>query len=303
MPSQQLVMPLFVRPGTRVRAAIPAMPGQFQFSIDQLVKECRDLSKHGVSAVLLFGLADRKKDDAAEGAFASDGIVQRAIAAVKTAVPKLSVISDVCLCAYTAHGHCGIVKTKKPFVIDHSATREVLAKVALSHAQAGADRVAPSDMMEGSVAAIRQALDKNGFKPLPIMAYAAKFASALYAPFRTAVDSAPAFGDRRSYQLDVADSKGALRKAAQDLHDGADIIMVKPALGYLDIVRRVKDTLRCTTAAFNVSGEYAMVMAAHEKGWLNADRIFHEQFLSIRRAGADFILTYAAKRLLQSGLS
>lgn len=305
---ESLVMPLFVRPGTQVRSPIPAMPGQFQLSIDQAVKECREIDARGVPAVLLFGLADRKKDETAKGAYASDGIIQRAIAAIKSQVPKLSVISDVCLCAYTSHGHCGIVKagktkakTKKPlpadypFVIDNQATRQTLAKVALSHAQAGADMVAPSDMMDGSVAAIRQALDKNGFEPLPVMAYAAKFASALYAPFRSAVDSTPAFGDRRSYQLDVANGEEALRKAAQDLQDGADIIMVKPAIGYLDIVRRVKDALRCPTAAFNVSGEYAMVKAAAGHGWIAEKPVWLEMLVSMKRAGADVLVTYWAK--------
>lgn len=299
----QLVMPLFVRPGFRVRAPIPAMPGQFQLSIDQLVKECRNLHLFGVSAVLLFGLADRKKDGLAKGAYAADGIVQRAITAVKAAVPRLLVISDVCLCAYTSHGHCCILKKAKPFTIDHAATLDALAKVALSHAQTGADRVAPSDMMDGSVGAIRQMLDKNSFQQVPIMAYAAKFASALYAPFRSAVDSAPAFGDRRAYQLDPSDAGAALRKAKKDLALGADIIMVKPAFGYLDIVRLVKDTLRCQTAAFNVSGEYAMVKAAAARGWINEKNTWLEMLLCMRRAGADVLITYWAKeaaRVLKS---
>lgn len=291
--ASQLVMPLFVCPGLRVRAPIPAMPGQFRLSIDQLVKECRDLPALGVSAVLLFGLADRKKDALAKGAYAADGIVQRAIAAVKAAASRLTVISDVCLCAYTSHGHCCIVK--KPFLFDHAATLDALAKVALSHAQAGADRVAPSDMMDGSVGAIRRMLDKNSFQQVPIMAYAAKFASALYAPFRSAVDSAPAFGDRRAYQLDPSDAGAALRKAKKDLALGADVIMVKPAFGYLDIVRLVKDTLRCQTAAFNVSGEYAMVKAAAERGWINEKNTWLEMLLCMRRAGADVLITYWAK--------
>jgi len=317
----QLVMPLFVRPGSNIRAPIPAMPGQFQLSIDQLVKECQDLYAHHVPAVLLFGLADRKKDELAKGAYAGDGLMQRAIAAVKASVPKLLVISDVCLCAYTSHGHCGILKrtqdtrhktqgkmgkkrspvlslesrVRDHFWIDNEATCETLAKVAVSHAQAGVDMVAPSDMMDGSVRAIRSTLDKSGHSPLPIMAYAAKFASALYAPFRTAVDSSPAFGDRRSYQLDPANSDEALRKARHDFEDGADVIMVKPATGYLDIVRRVKDSLRCPTAAFSVSGEYAMVKAAAARGWISETPVWIEMLLGMKRAGADVLITYWAK--------
>ncbi|MBI4340737.1 MAG: porphobilinogen synthase [Candidatus Omnitrophica bacterium] len=319
--AEQLVMPLFVRPGSNIRAPIPAMPGQFQLSIDQLVKECRELQEVRVPAILLFGLADRKKDERAAGAWAKDGIIQRAVRALKAEVPGLLVITDVCLCAYTSHGHCGLLKkTRDPrpatrgqakkgrsrvsslesrvhpsVSIDEEATRQALAKTAVSHAQAGADMIAPSDMMDGSVGVIRQALDQAGFDETPILAYAAKFASALYAPFRTAVDSAPAFGDRRSYQLDVANQQEALRKAAHDLQDGADIVMVKPALGYLDVVQRIKETLRCPTAAFNVSGEYAMVKAAAARGWLAERPVWMEALLSMKRAGADVLITYWAK--------
>jgi len=321
--ADQLVLPLFVRPGRSVRAPIPAMPGQFQLSVDQLIKECQAVRQAGVPAVLLFGLSDRKKDARGSGAYATDGIIQQAARALKAAVPELLVITDVCLCAYTSHGHCGIVKavqssalrvrnrrgaarrqltthnsqltTRRQVWIDEAATREALVKVAVSHAQAGADMVAPSDMMDGSVGAIRQALDAAGYDRIPILAYAAKFASALYAPFRTAVDSAPAFGDRRSYQLDVANRDEALRKAAQDLAGGADIVMVKPALGYLDVVRQIKCELRCPTAAFNVSGEYSMVKAAAARGWLSEQATWWEMLLSMKRAGADVLITYWAK--------
>lgn len=309
---EQMVMPLFVRPGQKIRAAIPSLPGQFQFSIDQLVVECGEISRLGIPAVLLFGLSDRK-DEKASRAYAKDGIIQEAVRAIKSRVAGLSVITDVCLCAYTTHGHCGILKqslakqqkTKKAVQkkaetsavvqIDAPATGACLAKTALSHAKAGADMVAPSDMMDGTVFAIRSLLDASGYPEIPIMAYAAKYASSFYGPFRQAVDSAPSFGDRRSYQLDNANSDEALRKTRQDIDEGADIVMVKPALAYLDIIRRVKDTFHYPVAAFNVSGEYAMVKAASARGWIAERPAWMEMLLAMKRAGADVLITYWAK--------
>ena len=296
--ASQLVMPLFVRPGKHVRSPIPSMPGQFQLSVDQLVKECRDLHQAGVAAVLLFGLADRK-DERASGAWAKDGIVQQALRAVKARMPELLVITDVCLCAYTSHGHCGIVKyapgAKAKFWIDRTATLELLSKTARSHAEAGADLVAPSDMMDGNVAAIRSTLDDAGFDRIPIMAYTAKFASALYAPFRQAVDSAPRFSDRRSYQMDPANIEETLREAQLDIDAGADILMVKPALAYLDVIVRLKQTFHYPVAAFSVSGEYAMVKAAASRGWLAERQTWWELLVGLKRAGADILITYWAK--------
>ncbi|MBI3087884.1 MAG: porphobilinogen synthase, partial [Candidatus Omnitrophica bacterium] len=316
---EQLIMPLFVRAGKGVRAAIPSMPGQFQLSVDQLVKECRELAELRIPAVLLFGIGQRKDEKAGE-AYAKDGIVQQAVAAIKAAVPDLLVITDVCLCPYTSHGHCGVVRTvqgskfkvqgkksrrpstsnleprtERDFWIDNDATLELLAKTAVSHAQAGADMVAPSDMMDGRVAAIRKALDQAERPQVPIMSYAAKFASSLYGPFREAVGSSPSFGDRKSYQMDPANVEEALREAALDLEEGADIVMVKPALAYLDVIHRVKQRFGCPVAAFNVSGEYAMVKAAGSRGWLIERSTWLELLLAIRRAGADMILTYWAK--------
>jgi len=318
----QLVMPLFVRSGKNVRAPIPSIPGQFQLSVDQLVKECQELQAHRLPAVLLFGIA-QSKDEKASQAYAKDGVIQQAVQAVKAQVPELVVITDVCLCAYMSHGHCGVVrshlpqpksksKSKKPkapvpqserdFTIDNDATLELLAKTAVSHAQAGADMVAPSDMMDGRVGAIRKTLDEAGFSQVPIMSYAAKFASTLYAPFREAVDSTPAFGDRKSHQLDVANVEEALREVALDLEEGADIVMVKPALAYLDVIYRIKERFGHPVAAFSVSGEYAMVKAASARGWLIERPTWLEILLAIRRAGADLIVTYWAKeaaKLLQ----
>ncbi|MBI3321988.1 MAG: porphobilinogen synthase [Candidatus Omnitrophica bacterium] len=317
----QLVMPLFVRGGRQVRDGIPSMPGQFQFSVDQLVKECQELRRIGVAAVLLFGLSDRK-DERASAAYANDGIVQQAVQAIKAQVPDLMVITDVCLCAYTSHGHCGVVKfargseleargkrhkkrrppasslqppAERDFYIDDEATHALLAKTALSHAKAGADMVAPSDMMDGTVGAVRAALDARGFHRVPIMAYSAKFASTFYAPFRQAVESAPAFGDRRSYQLDIANTDEALREAELDVAQGADIVMVKPALAYLDIIYRIKHAVRVPVAAFNVSGEYAMVKAASARGWLAERPAWIEILSALKRAGADILITYWAK--------
>ena len=306
--AEQLVMPLFVRRGHNVRASIPSMPGQFQFSVDQLVAECEELHEQRVPAVLLFGLSARK-DDRAGGAYAKDGIIQQAVRAIKARTPKLIVITDVCLCAYMSHGHCGVVrqgqgsrvkgegkdKKTQEFWIDNEASVELLVKVALSHAQAGADIVAPSDMMDGTVGAIRQALDRDGFERTPIMAYAAKFASTFYAPFRQAVDSSPQFGDRRSYQMDSANADEAVREAQLDIEQGADIVMVKPALAYLDVIRRIKQELRHPVAAFNVSGEYAMVKAAAARGWLAERPAWLEILLGMKRAGADLLITYWAK--------
>ena len=313
---RQLVMPLFVRAGKGIRAPIPAMPGQFQLSVDQLAKECQDLQAHRVPAVLLFGLSDRK-DERGSGAFAKDGLIQQAVAAVKAAAPELLVVTDVCLCAYTTHGHCGVLKTSgrsgaskaskkkraaKPAVpaggevrIDRDATLELVAKTAISHAQAGADMVGPSDMTDGNVRAVRQALDGTGFDQVPILAYSAKFASASYAPFRQAVESAPAFGDRRGHQMDPANVEEALREGALDIREGADIVMVKPAVAFLDVIARIKETFHHPVAAFNVSGEYAMVKAAAARGWLPERPIWFEQLLGLKRAGADVLITYWAK--------
>ena len=313
--ADQLVMPLFVRSGTKVRASIPSMPGQFQFSIDQLVTECHDLVEQGVPAILLFGLSEGKKDDKGSGAFAKDGLVQRAVRELKAKVPELLVMTDVCLCAYTSHGHCGVVtlrhkpsgsSRKKPakpsaslkeheYWIDNDATLELLAKVAVSHAQAGADLVAPSDMMDGTVGALRRALDGAGFERTPIMSYAAKFASAFYGPFRQAVDSSPAFGDRRTYQMDCANADEAVREARLDIKHGADIVMVKPALAYLDVIYRVKHELHHPVAAFSVSGEYALVKAAGARGWVSERPAWWEMLLGLKRAGADILITYWAK--------
>ena len=317
--AEQLVMPLFVRPGAKVRAPIPSMPGQFQLSIDQLVAECRDLAEHGVPAILLFGLSEGKKDERGSGAYAKDGLVQRAVREIKARVPGLLVMTDVCLCAYTTHGHCGVVKTRhkvtrsqghrsskstkapapsldeRAFWIDNDATLELLAKVAVSHAQAGADLVAPSDMMDGTVGRLRAALDGSGFDRTPIMSYAAKFASTFYGPFRQAVDSSPAFGDRRSYQMDCANADEAVREARLDIEQGADLVMVKPALAYLDVIYRVKHELHHPVAAVNVSGEYAMVKAAGARGWLSERPAWWEILLGLKRAGADVLITYWAK--------
>jgi len=297
-----LIFPLFVCPGTRVRNEIGAMPGNFQLSVDLLVEECREVARLGIPAVILFGIPEHKDEHGSEG-YSDQGIVQQAVRAIKREVPELMVITDVCLCEYTSHGHCGMIRDGD---VENDATLELLARMSVSHANAGADMVAPSDMMDGRVGAIRGALDEHGFSHVPIMAYAAKYASAFYGPFREAADSAPAFGDRRSYQMDPANSDEALREVELDLEEGADIVMVKPALPYLDILRRVKDTFGCPTAAYNVSGEFAMVKAAARNGWIDGERVMMEVLLSIKRAGADLILTYFAKdaaRKLAAGQS
>jgi porphobilinogen synthase len=266
------------------------MPGQFQLSIDRLVKEVQRSKDLGIPAVLLFGIPE-KKDEQATGAFAEHGIVQQAVRRLKDKVPDILVVTDVCLCEYTNHGHCGMLQGEE---VDNDATLEVLAETALSHARAGADMVAPSAMMDGQIGALRDVLDENGFDGVPIMAYAAKFASCFYGPFREAAESAPQFGDRRAYQMDPANGDEAIREMNLDVQEGADIIMVKPALPYLDLVRRAKEEFDLPVAAYNVSGEYAMVKAAAAMGWLDGERAMMESLTAIRRAGADIILTYFA---------
>lgn len=285
------ILPLFVCPGTEVKREIRSMPGNYQLSIDQLVEECRGVADLGIPAVILFGIPEHKDEVGSEG-YAAHGIVQRAVRALKRDVPDLLVITDVCLCEYTSHGHCGVIQDGD---VDNDPTLELLADMALSHAEAGADLVAPSDMMDGRVRAIRERLDAHGFHHLPILSYAAKYASAFYGPFREAAESAPQFGDRRSYQMDPGNSDEALREVELDLEEGADIVMVKPALPYLDIIRRVKDAFGVPVAAYNVSGEFAMVKAAGGNGWIDEERVMMEVLLSIKRAGADLMLTYFAK--------
>jgi porphobilinogen synthase len=287
---EQLVLPLFVRAGKKLRREIGAMPGVFQFSPDELLREAERAHKLGVPAVLLFGIPD-KKDAKASGAFAKNGIVQQTVRLLKKELPSLLVITDVCLCEYMEHGHCGIVSHGK---ILNDATLKILAQTASSHAEAGADIVAPSDMMDGRVRAIREALDKNGFSETPIMSYAAKFASAFYGPFREAAESAPQFGDRRSYQMDAANANEALREVALDIQEGADIVMVKPALAYLDLIYRVKKEFGYPTAAYSVSAEHSMIKAAAAKGWIDERTVTLESLLAMRRAGADILITYAA---------
>jgi porphobilinogen synthase len=290
------VMPLFVRGGSRLRKPIGSMPGQFQLSVDELVKEAERTAKLGVPAVILFGIPE-KKDEKASGAYAANGIVPRAVRALKRKMPELIVICDVCLCEYMSHGHCGIVrKSGRDYRIDNDATLNLLAKSSLAYAEAGADIVAPSDMMDGRVAAIRAALDETGFSDTPIMSYAAKFASAYYGPFREAAESPPQFGDRRTYQMDYANAEEALREVALDIEEGADIIMVKPAFGYQDLIWRVKEKFRYPVACYNVSGEYAMVKAAAQNGWLDEKQVVLEMLTGFRRSGADIILTYWAQQ-------
>ncbi|HDP98087.1 MAG TPA: porphobilinogen synthase [bacterium] len=285
------IYPLFVQPGAGKKDEIVSMPGNYRFSIDELVKEVEDLKRLGVPAVMLFGIPEQKDERGSEG-IAENGIIQRAVREIKNSVPEIVVITDVCFCEYTSHGHCGCVLDQQ---VDNDATLEWLGKMAISHAKAGADVVAPSDMMDGRIGAIRQSLDEQGFHNTPILSYAAKFASAFYGPFRDAADSAPQFGDRRSYQMDPANGDEAIREVALDIEEGADIVMVKPALPYLDIIRRVKDKFQLPTAAYNVSGEFAMVKAAGKMGWIDETRVMMEWLLSIKRAGADLILSYFAK--------
>jgi porphobilinogen synthase len=288
-----VIYPLFVTHGYGVRRAIGAMPGCYQLSVDQLAAEAEEIAGLGIPGVLLFGLP-AEKDAVASGAYAEDGIVQQAVRALKRAAPSLVVVTDVCCCEYTDHGHCGILVDGD---VDNDQTLDVLERIALSHAAAGADVIAPSDMMDGRVGRIRAALDRAGYSHLPIMSYAAKYASACYGPFREAADSTPQFGDRRSHQLDPANGREALRELAIDLAEGADILMVKPALAYLDVLARARARFDVPLAAYNVSGEYAMVKAAAERGWLDERRTALELLTAIRRAGADIIITYWAKDL------
>ncbi|HLX12293.1 MAG TPA: porphobilinogen synthase [Bacteroidota bacterium] len=285
------IYPLFVIPGKKTRKEVSSMPGVFQLSTDELVKECIEVKSLGIPAVILFGIPS-EKDEVGSEAYEEFGIVQQAIRALKKEVPELFVITDVCLCEYTSHGHCGIVRDGE-IVNDESI--ELLAKEALTHAQAGADMVAPSDMFDGRVKAIRRILDDNQFPNIPIMSYAAKYASGFYGPFREAAESTPKFGDRRSHQMDPANALEALREVEADIEEGADIVMVKPAMPYLDIIRMVKDKFQMPTAAYNVSGEYSMVKAAAKLGWIDEQRVMMEMLTGIKRAGADMILTYFAK--------
>jgi porphobilinogen synthase len=286
-----LIYPLFIVEGNKIRQEISSMPGQFRLSSDLLPKEVEDIAKLGIPAIILFGIP-QKKDEVGSSAYHPKGVIQQAIRAIKKATPELLVVTDVCLCEYTSHGHCGVVVDG---YVDNDKTLELLAKIALSHAQAGADMIAPSDMMDGRIKAIRQALDGDGFQNIPVMAYAAKYASAFYGPFREAAESAPQFGDRRSYQMDPPNWREALREVEQDIAEGADIVMVKPALPYLDVIRKVRDTFNHPLAAYSVSGEYAMVKAAAQQGWLDEKRIVLEMLTAIKRAGADIIITYYAK--------
>lgn len=288
---KDFIYPLFVRPGQNIKDPIASMPGQYHFSLDRIGKEAEEIWSLGIPSVILFGLPD-KKDAVGSRSYAEDGIVQQAISSIKEKVPEMVVMTDVCLCEYTDHGHCGVIKQGQ---VDNDATLELLARQAVSHAKAGADFVAPSDMMDGRVAAIRQELDANNFEEIGILSYAVKYASAFYGPFREAAESAPQFGDRSGYQMDPANAIEAIKEAVLDMEEGADMLMVKPALPYLDIVRRVREECLLPLAAYNVSGEYAMIKAADEKGWIDGTRVMMEALFSIKRAGADLILTYFAK--------
>jgi porphobilinogen synthase len=291
----QFILPLFACPGEGVQREIGAMPGNYQLSIDELVKECAEVLSLGIGGVMLFGLPE-SKDEIASGAYDENGIVQRAVRALRRELRELLIVTDVCNCEYTSHGHCGLIKDGDvDGVVDNDATLQWLAKTALSHARAGADIVAPSDMMDGRVGAIRQALDANGYEKTPILAYAAKFASVFYGPFREAAESTPQFGDRRSYQMDPANGREAMREIELDLEEGADMIMVKPAMPYLDLICRARERFDVPIAAYQVSGEYSMIMAAARNGWLDQDRAMMESLTSIARAGAGIILTYFAK--------
>ena len=295
-----LIYPLFAVHGRGIREPIPSMPGQYRLSVDELVKEAKDAAGMRIPALLLFGLPT-EKDPRGSEAYAEDGIVQQAVRAVKDTIPDLLVITDVCLCQYMSHGHCGVVEDGR---VKNDPTLDLLARTAVSQVEAGADMVAPSDMMDGRVAAIREALDEGGFQETPIMAYSAKYASSFYGPFRDAVESAPQFGDRRSYQMDPGNAIEALREVGLDVDEGADIVMVKPALPYLDVIARVKGEFGVPVAAYSVSGEYAMIKAAGRLGWLDEERAMMETLIAIRRAGADLVITYFAKdaaRLLESG--
>ncbi|MBW2117074.1 MAG: porphobilinogen synthase [Deltaproteobacteria bacterium] len=288
---KDFIAPLFVKHGQGEKEPISTMPGQYHFSVDTIVKEAEELWGLGIPSIIFFGLPD-KKDATGSRSWAEDGIVQQAVSAVKDRLPEMVVITDVCLCEYTDHGHCGVIKDGK---VDNDSTLELLARQAVTHAKAGADFVAPSDMMDGRVAAIRKALDVENYQDIGILSYAVKYASAFYGPFREAADSAPQFGDRSGYQMDPANAIEALKEAELDMEEGADIIMVKPAMPYLDIIRRVRELSLVPVAAYNVSGEYAMVKAAGMKGWIDEKKVMMEMLISIKRAGADMILTYFAK--------
>ncbi len=290
-----LIYPMFVVHGYNIKTEISSMPGCYQYSVDNLVIAAKELAALGIPATILFGIPETKDPFGSE-AYADDGIIQRAVAALKEAVPELLVMTDVCLCEYTDHGHCGIVEAGE---VQNDPTVALLVKESLSHARAGADVIAPSDMMDGRVGAIREALDQEGYQNISIMAYSAKYASAFYGPFREAAESAPQFGDRRSYQMDAANAEEALREVALDIEEGADILMVKPALAYLDIIHRVKTEFQVPVAAYNVSGEYAMIKAAAQNGWLDEQQVALEALTCIKRAGADMILTYFAKSAVE----
>lgn len=290
-----LIYPLFVVPGEKIKNEVRSMPGVFQMSIDVVVEECKEVEKLGIPAVILFGIPDHK-DEVGSGAYDPNGIIQQAVRAIKKETKKLLVITDVCLCEYTSHGHCGVLNGEK---ILNDQTVELLVKESISHAEAGADIIAPSDMMDGRIGAIRKALDENGFTEMPIMSYAVKYSSGFYGPFRDAAESAPAFGDRRSHQMDIANGYEALREAESDIEEGADIIMVKPAGAYLDIIWRVKEKFEMPTAAYQVSGEYAMIKAAGRNNWIDEERVMIESLIAIKRAGADMILTYFAKDVVK----
>ena len=287
----QFIYPLFVQPGKGVRDEVSSMPGVFRLSVDQLEREAHDCLELGVQSVILFGLPE-SKDAMGSGAHIKNGIVQQAVRELKKKVPEIMVVTDVCLCEYTDHGHCGVIIDGE---VDNDSTLELLSKTALSHAQAGADMVAPSDMMDGRVAEIRATLDENNFTNIPIMSYAVKYASSFYGPFRDAADGAPQFGDRRGYQMDPANAREAFREASLDVEEGADILMVKPAVAYLDIITRLRDEFDHPIAAYHVSGEYAMIKAAAANGWIDGDKVMLETLLSIHRAGADIMITYGAK--------
>jgi len=286
-----LIYPIFVTSLKKKAGEIPSMPGIFRFAVDRVGKEAQEVERLGIPAVVLFGIPE-KKDERASGAYKDKGVIQQAIKAIKASTKNLVVITDVCLCEYMSHGHCGIVKNGD---VDNDATLELLARTALSHAKAGADMVAPSDMMDGRVKAIRTALDKKGFSKIPIMSYAAKYASAFYGPFREAAESTPRFGDRKSYQMDPSNVREALREVALDIEEGADIIMVKPALSYLDVIHRLREKFHVPVAAYNVSGEYSIIKAGARLGWIDGEKTLMEVLTSIKRAGADLILTYFAK--------
>ncbi|QER41914.1 porphobilinogen synthase [Thermodesulfobacterium sp. TA1] len=291
-----LIYPLFVCEGKGIKQEVKSMPEVYRFSIDKLIEEVKEVVDLGIKAVLLFGIPE-KKDEIGSSAYAKDGIIQKALRALKEKFPELVVITDVCLCEYTSHGHCGIIKNH---TVENDATLEQLAKIAVSHAKAGADVVAPSDMMDGRVGRIREALDEAGFSEVAIMSYAVKYCSAFYGPFREAADSAPKFGDRRSYQMDPANLREALREAYLDVQEGADILMVKPAMPYLDVIRAIREEFNHPLAAYQVSGEYAMIKAASKLGWLDEEKTMFESLIAIKRAGADLIITYFAKKVAQA---